>query len=166
MEPITLRAVEPSDVDRLYIWENDRSLWPHGNTRAPLSRFQLSEYATGYNADPYAAGQLRLMICCGEEVCGTVDIYDFDPISGRAGIGIFVASAFRGRGIGSEAIKEMAAYCRDTLHMHQLWCTVIADNTPSLGLFRKSGFRIAGRLRSWVRAGGIYRDAFIMQLML
>ncbi len=57
---ITLRAVEPTDVDCLYIWENDPSLWPHGSTRAPLSRFQLSEYATGYDADPYSARQLRL----------------------------------------------------------------------------------------------------------
>lgn len=166
MERVCLRAVEPSDVDRLYIWENDRTLWPHGNTRAPLSRFLLSEYASGYDADPFAAGQLRLMIITGEEACGTVDIYEFDPLAGKAGIGIFVAPAYRGRGIGSEALNAMSAYCRDTLNMHQLWCTVLVDNTPSLALFKKEGFSVAGRLRSWVRAGGKYRDVFIMQLML
>ncbi len=59
---VRLRALEPEDVDRLYIWENDRDMWPFGGTRAPLSRHQLWEYATNYDANPFAAGQLRLII--------------------------------------------------------------------------------------------------------
>lgn len=59
---VRLRALEPEDVDRLYIWENDRDIWPFGGTRAPLSRHQLWEYATNYDANPFAAGQLRLII--------------------------------------------------------------------------------------------------------
>lgn len=59
---VRLRALEPEDVDRLYIWENDRDMWPFGGTSAPLSRHQLWEYATNYDANPFAAGQLRLII--------------------------------------------------------------------------------------------------------
>ena len=59
---VRLRALEPEDVYRMYIWENDPGMWPFGGTRAPLSRHQLWEYATNYDANPFAAGQLRLII--------------------------------------------------------------------------------------------------------
>ena len=41
---IRLRAPEPEDLELLYKWENDTSLWLAGNTRAPYSRFQLKQY--------------------------------------------------------------------------------------------------------------------------
>ena len=40
-ENICLRAPEPEDLELLYEWENDSSLWIAGNTRAPYSKFQL-----------------------------------------------------------------------------------------------------------------------------
>lgn len=164
---ITLRAVEPTDVDCLYIWENDPSLWPHGSTRAPLSRFQLSEYATGYDADPYSACQLRLMIETGAGVrCGTIDLYDFDPSAGRGGVGIFVAPCYRRQGIAGKALEKFARYCREMLNMHQLWCMTAIDNVASIALFEHAGFKKAGRLRSWVRDASGYKDVLVMQLML
>ena len=35
---IALRAIEPEDLDDLYRWENDSSLWIYGCTIAPFSR--------------------------------------------------------------------------------------------------------------------------------
>ena len=37
---IYLRAIEPEDLDILYQWENDSSLWVHGCTLAPFSKFK------------------------------------------------------------------------------------------------------------------------------
>ena len=59
---ITLRAPEPADLDRLYVWENDTTLWSVGRAIAPYSRQQLADYIAGYDADIHSAGQLRLMI--------------------------------------------------------------------------------------------------------
>ena len=38
---IELRAVEPEDLDALYRWENDSSLWIYGSTVSPFSRYLL-----------------------------------------------------------------------------------------------------------------------------
>ena len=43
---LTLRAVELSDVDILYRWENDTTQWITNNAFAPYSRKQLWDYAT------------------------------------------------------------------------------------------------------------------------
>ncbi len=166
---IQLRALEPSDVDVLYIWENDSRYWPTGNTRAPLSRFQLSEYVNNYDSNPYSAGQLRLMIADVEtgEPMGAVDIYDFDSMSGRAGVGVFVAERYRGKGVASRALRLLGRYCREMLTMHQLWSIVAVTNIASRRLFEQSGYKISGCLKSWIRQpGGVYTDAYIMQRML
>jgi len=41
---ISLRAVEPADIDLLYHWENDTSIWKVSNTLTPYSHFQIEEY--------------------------------------------------------------------------------------------------------------------------
>lgn len=70
---VHLRALEPSDVDRLYIWENNPDMWRYGFSPAPLSRHQIWEYVEKYDANPLAQGQLRLMIDTGNDTVGTLD---------------------------------------------------------------------------------------------
>ena len=43
-ETILLRAVEPEDLEVLYKWENDTSIWDVGNTRQPYSMYMLKQY--------------------------------------------------------------------------------------------------------------------------
>jgi len=58
---IKLRAIEPSDIDLLHKWENDRSIWSVSNTITPFSRKDIEEYITSIR-DIYADKQLRLII--------------------------------------------------------------------------------------------------------
>ena len=62
---LRLRALEPGDVDTLYLWENSPDMWEYGFFIAPYSRHQLWEYVRDYDADPLRSGQLRLMIDVG-----------------------------------------------------------------------------------------------------
>lgn len=170
---IEFRALEPIDVDTLYRWENDPAVWGVGSTMAPYSRKQLWDYIESYDGDIFKARQLRLMITVPSgdgsvrrETVGAVDLYDFDPVNSRCAVGILVASGYRRRGYAFEALSRIAGYCRQRLSLHQLYCVVGAGNMPSRSLFEKSGYRISGRLRSWLRSGGEYSDAFIYQRML
>lgn len=163
---LALRAPEPADLDCLYLWENDTSAWWAGNASAPLSRQLLWQYIDTYEADIFASRQLRMVIERAGERAGTVDLYDFDPVSRRAGVGIYVAASCRGTGCGGRALRLLEGYCRERLGMHQLWAVVPVDNPASRALFAGAGYRIAGRLQSWICRGGRYSDAFIYQKML
>lgn len=165
---ILLRALEPADAELLYEWENAPDLWQFGDRRAPLSLTQLRDYVANYDADPLRAGQLRLMVslvATGETV-GAVDIFDVDVLNGRASVGILIAAGQRGRGYATRALKLLARYCRDSLSLHQLWCTIAAGNHASRGLFTKSGYKVCGHLRSWLRTADSYEDAYILQKFL
>lgn len=165
---VRLRALEPTDLDCLYEWENDTSLWEVGNSIAPFSRKQLWDYIEAYDGDIFSARQLRLMIesvGTGTTV-GTLDFYDFDPFNSRSAVGILIDRRYSRRGYATEALTLIAAYARDYLGLHQLVSIIPAGNGPSLGLFKKCGYKICGRMRSWLKKGIHYEDAFMLQLML
>lgn len=162
---ITLRALEPEDLDKLYLWENDTTLWPHGSTRAPLTRHQLWQYIDSYDGDILSARQLRLMIVDNDsgEAIGTVDLFDFDPHNCHAKTGIFVDSNHRRKGVATEALTLLSEYVRECIGLHQLVAMVRADNNPSIDLFKRAGFKSSGCLRSWIKIGQRYNDVLIFQ---
>lgn len=165
---IRLRAIEPEDLDLIYRWENDTELWEAGSSMAPFSRKILWDYIENYSPDIYAARQLRLMIVLKSsgEAVGTIDIYDFDPHNKRAGVGLLVDRRFVRNGYGSRALALTVAYTRKFIEMHQLWAVVAIDNAPSLATFHKCGFKTCGRLRSWLRRGASYTDAYVLQHLI
>ena len=88
---ITLRALEPEDLDLLYEWENNRELWEISNTRAPFSRFVLAQYLKDSARDVFEAKQVRLIIQAeGNKAVGAVDLYDIDLFHQHAGVGILI----------------------------------------------------------------------------
>jgi len=164
---IKLRALEPEDLDELYAIENDREIWHVGPTNVPYSRYALHEYIARQQADIYADRQVRLVVENAEKtVVGLVDLVDFDPQHRRAELGIVVKKAFRGNGYGQAAIAQMLDYARKTLHLHQIYAIVDADNHESLQLFRQVGFEEKNRLEDWLFDGENYRDAVLMQIFL
>ena len=50
---VTLRALEPTDLDILYKWENDTALWVVSDTVAPYSREALWQYLETNTGDIY-----------------------------------------------------------------------------------------------------------------
>lgn len=165
---ISLRALEPGDVDILYRWENDTELWEVGLTIAPFSRQQLANYIENYDGNIFTARQLRLMVSLDStrEAIGTVDLYDYDPVNCRSAIGILIDASFARCGYGAAALRLMERYCCSRLGLHQLYCVVPEDNVASRALFSSVGYTISGRLRSWLRRNNSYRDAYIYQRML
>ncbi|MBR0569613.1 GNAT family N-acetyltransferase [Microvirga sp. STS03] len=145
-----LRALEPADLDFLYSLENDTTVWHVGNTLTPYSKFVLEQYLENAALDIYTVKQLRLIICNAEaQTIGAIDLYDFDPLHRRAGIGIVITEEHRGNGHAADALKLLLNYCRNTLRLHQVYCSVTATNLPSINLFTKSGFEQVGIRKEW-----------------
>ena len=163
---LNLRAVEPSDLDFLYMLESAEGCADASLNSAPVSP-QLLENIQSYTADIFADGQLRLIIEADEDGqkhrVGTIDISDFEPLNRRGFAGIIIAPEYRRRGYARTALTHLCDYASTTLGMHQLAAVVAVDNAPSIALFKSCGFKSTGRLRSWIRRGRTYADALIFQ---
>lgn len=164
-DSVRLRAPEPSDVDCLFLWENDTTIWESGNAVAPYSRQQLWEYVQNYDADIFKSRQLRFIIENAEsrEKMGTIDLYDFDPVHNRAFVGILIAPQYRRKHVGYRTLGLLIDYAKSYLCLHQLACVTTARNTACVNLFLKSGFQHTGILKSWVKGESGYSDAVTLQ---
>jgi len=162
---ITLRALEPEDLDTLYRWENDTTLWRVSDTIAPYSHDALRYYLDHYTGDIYAQRQLRLMIILDDDKqpIGTVDFMNFDPLNNRAEVGLFIDACHRGQGLGKQALQLLTAYARDHIGLRQLYVYIALDNAACLALFEQQGYRRVGILHDWVKRGSSYHDVALLQ---
>lgn len=165
-----LRALEPQDIDVMYGWENDTDLWRVSGTMAPFSRHSLMHFIEEQQYDIYASRQQRLVIEAdvdGEaRAVGAIDLFDFDPQNLRAGVGIVISAEYRKSGYAKDALCTLATYAKDVLHMHQLWCSIGADNDASIRLFRGAGFVECGCRREWILTADGAIDEILMQKIL
>ena len=116
--------------------------------------------------DAFHIKECRLVILDGGELAGWAALRRVDPrwcYRGVAEVSIYVGEKFRGRGLGS---RLLTALCEEsekegywTLHS-----TVLQDNTASLGLHTKCGFRVVGRRERIARdCHGRWLDTYLME---
>ena len=137
MKQITLRAIEPEDLDLLYRIENDVELWNVGNTNVPYSRYLLHDYVANCKNDIYTDRQVRMMV------------------ENQAGEVVGVA--------GTAMLQALADYAQRILHLHQLYAYVDCENKASFCLFEKAGYKVCAKIGDWLFDGAKYRDSVLIQ---
>ena len=162
---IHLRAPEPEDLDTLFRWENDTSLWEYGSSVAPYSRFALKQYLIDTKHDIYSERQLRLMVESNKsrEVVGAVDLYDFDPFHRRAGVGILIDNKYRKQGYGLMTLELLEEYAFKFLKLKQLYALIPETNIGSVELFAKAQYTDAGKLQEWLWKEDNFENALLVQ---
>lgn len=162
---IQLRALEPADVDLLYRWENDPGVWHLSQTVTPFSRFDIEQYVLNAGKDIFADKQLRLMIDKKDsgETIGAIDLFEYDPLNRRVGVGILISEGNREQGFASEALNLVIGYCFSKLMVHQVYANIGADNEKSIRLFEKLAFRLAGTKHDWLLDDHQWKDELLYQ---
>jgi diamine N-acetyltransferase len=165
-EDIYLRALEPEDLELIYVIENDESIWEVSQTQTPYSRFLIKQYLENCHKDIYEVKQLRLVIMSKENVpIGFVDLFDFDPKNDKVGVGVLVFDKFRGEKYGKSALELLIKYVFKNLYVHQIYANVLEDNLVSIKLFESLGFVKSSVKKDWVLEGSQYKNEYLFQLI-
>tara|TARA_R110002073_G_scaffold40547_5_gene115065 strand:+ start:178508 stop:179032 length:525 start_codon:yes stop_codon:yes gene_type:complete len=164
---VHLRALEPEDLDFLFITENESSFWEVSSTQAPFSKYILEQYIASSHQDIYTAKQLRLIVAenTTDEPVGIIDLFDFNPQHQRAGIGILINTAHQQKGFASEALNLLVTYSFNILNLHSLFANISTENTSSLALFKKFNFTEVGTKKDWIYTNGKFKDELLLQLV-
>ncbi len=164
---IKLRAIEPTDLELLYEWENNTEIWQLSNTLSPFSRHVLQQYIENSKFDLIESKQLRLIIELKSEIptpIGTIDLFDIDFINSRAGVGILIAMPeHRRNGYASETLEILHKYCKSHLNINQLYCNIEENNKPSIQLFENKGYELTGVKKKWKRTSDGWIDILFYQ---
>jgi diamine N-acetyltransferase len=161
----SLRAVEKEDLPFLYKWENEESIRQFGSSRMPLSKYVLAQFINNANKDIFETKQLRFVIEHNEscEPIGMVDLFDFEPLDSRAGVGIVITEKYRNKGFATEALDSICEYAFGAFNLHQLYCHIAASNHASIKLFEKSGFSVTATLKDWQKGKEGFEDVVVLQ---
>lgn len=161
---ITLRPVEIEDADFIWEVEGDSLQWIENSMMAPFSKENILQFALNYEADPFKAGQLRLIITNKEnERLGIIDLFNISPQHRTAKIGIYIIPHYRSSGYASMAIPLLEEFSSSILNLRCLCAEVIEGNDKSISLFKKSGYSQAGILKDWIMSGNKTFSLFIFQ---
>ena len=164
---VTLRALEPEDLQFLFDTENDESFWEVSNTQTPFSKFLLKQYLENAHLDIFEAKQLRLVIQekLNQKPVGLIDLFDFNPQHKRAGIGILIHQKYQKNGFASEALQLLISYSFTHLNLHQLYANITSDNSKSIALFKKHQFKEIGVKKDWTFSNGKFKDELLFQII-
>ena len=107
---------------------------------------------------------LRLVAVQAGKVIGncTLEQYSRSRQSHVGGIGMGVAVAWQGRGVGTQLLGAALEVADNWMNLHRVELTVYVDNEPAQALYRKFGFETEGRLRDYAVRDGVFVDALSM----
>lgn len=161
---LKLRAVEPEDLDLMYLIENDTELWPCGQTSVPFSHYALKQYIAENTNDFFHDRQLRLVIETADGISvGFVDVQNYTPQHHRAEVGIVVVPEQQRHGLATEALRLLAGYVSAHLGIHQLYALVPEGNVASEALFKKCGYKKTATLQDWLNTPTGWQSVVVFQ---
>jgi aminoglycoside 6'-N-acetyltransferase len=89
-----------------------------------------------------------------------------EPMYRHAGIDLFLAEEFQGRGLGTDAVRTLARHLVHDCGHHRLTIDPAADNHAAIRTYEKVGFRPVGVMRQYERSPeGDWRDGLLMDLL-
>src|SRR3954454_17030811 len=98
---------------------------------------------------------------------GYVQAYEeLDPQYRYAGMDIFLAPTFQGRGLGPEVLRTVARWLIEVRGHHRLVIDPRDDNARAIAAYERIGFRRVGILRRYDRGrDGVLRDGLLLDLL-
>jgi aminoglycoside 6'-N-acetyltransferase len=151
---LLLRPVTAVDAARMtaILKEPEVSEW-WGRTRWEEQRPQEAEVGFAIEVAGETAGYIQYLP-------------EMNPDYLFASLDVFVSARFRGRGVGTEAMRTLMRYLFEELGLHRLTVDPAAANERAIRVYEKLGFRRVGVMRLYERAAeGPWHDGLLMELL-
>ena len=159
---VSLRDPNPSDLTYLLNLENKFSNQTYSEYPKYYSKQEIKNFISKPQ-DIFMDFQYRYMIEADNSTVGCIDLFDFDLVNSRVGLGIIIDENNRKKGIAFKAIDQIKSIISKQYLLNQIYVEVLADNFSSNQLFKKSKFIKYGCKKKWYRKEDEYVDLIIYQ---
>jgi RimJ/RimL family protein N-acetyltransferase len=163
-----LRLAAERDIPEVLIaHQDDPELYVRLGLRRPPSGAELGRRVEGEAADRAAGTGVWLTIVAdgSDECVGQIDVHDVDWDHGRAELGIWVAPAHRGRGVGTAALRLAGRWLLHDCGLVRVQLMTEPDNAALIQAARMAGYTDEGVLRSYLRERGHRVDVTMLSLV-
>ena len=98
-------------------------------------------------------------------LAGDTLLWDIDPHNRSAHVGISLRPAYRGRGLGADAVLVLCRYAFAIRGLHRLQLETLADNEAMIRVAQQAGFTREGVTRGSDWVNGAFADGVIFGLL-
>ena len=163
---IYLRAFELEDYKTTHKWRNDNDVVD----KLGGCKFYVSEaYERKWVEDTiFHSTDIKLAIClCDTNIhIGNVYLTGINYINRTAESHILIgAKDYWGQGYGKEALLEILRYGFNERGLNRVEAHINADNSASLRLHVKCGYKQEGVLRQAIYKNGRFKDVVVMSIL-
>jgi phosphinothricin acetyltransferase len=154
---VTIRPMTPSD------WDAVRAVYLEGiatgNATFETGAPEWERWNSSHRQD------CRLVACDDTGVAGFAAL---SPVSARAvytgvaEVSVYVAERARGKGAGTALLAELVR-ASETAGLWMLQGSIFPENTASIALHERFGFRVVGRRERIGQRDGRWRDTILME---
>ncbi|EPF1846336.1 TPA: GNAT family N-acetyltransferase [Pseudomonas aeruginosa] len=119
--------------------------------------YQSAEWHRRYLRETVSNERLLMLVALHQgQVIGNATLEQFSRIrrSHCGGIGMGVAVAWQGKGVGSLLLAALLDVADNWMNLHRIELSVYTDNYPALALYGKFGFETEGELRDYAVRDG------------
>src|SRR5215472_13839027 len=162
-----LRARQDSDVPVL-----QAELYDDVATRMRADYRPWRPIPPGSAASPYAVtgpaddvAVFSVVRLSDEELAGEALLWGIDVHNRTAHVGISLRPAFRGRGLGADAVRLLCYYGFAVRGLHRLQIETLADNASMIAVATRVGFVPEGTLRRSAWVEGAFADEAILGML-
>lgn len=169
MPDISLRPLEPEDLDLIYLMENDPQLWLATSDPHPYSKYAIRQYLASQPADIYQCGEMRTVVTLtpSGQAIGFIDIVNFSAANQRAEICIALLPEHRAKGYGAAALSQIEQMAKQNLNLRLIYALVSTrHNLPCKNLFLSANYKLSATLPQWHKRASEYEDVDVFTKFL
>jgi RimJ/RimL family protein N-acetyltransferase len=158
-----LSPINVEDAETYAAWLND----PEIARSLLMTADNISLVTQRQRLEELAAGHLYSVVNpATDTVIGSAGLKDIDNLHRTCLISVFIGEKeLWGQGYGAEAMRLLLGYAFDHLNLHSVRLTVFAFNSRAIALYRRLGFKEAGRWRDGLRREGRFHDVILMDIL-
>lgn len=171
-EGIRLRPPGPADYapwaelrqlsrDYLQPWE---PTWPVDDLTRPAFRRRLTIYAR--EMEQATAWPFFIFDAQDDTLVGAITLSNIRRgVADTGTLGYWVGQPYAGQGHASAAVRAMCRFAFETLQLHRIEAACVPINVASRRVLEKSGFRLEGRARAYLKINGAWADHLLFGLV-
>jgi len=111
------------------------------------------------------AAEFAIVELASGDLAGQAGLWGIDEHNRSAHVGIELLPAFRGRGLGADAVRVVCRYGFALRGLHRLQLETLADNHPMIAVAEKLGFAREGTARGSSWMNGRFLDDVIFGML-
>lgn len=154
-----LRRLKEKDATGMLEWMHDPEFQKNFQIDMINRRMEdIIEFINQSQTDRIEGQSIHYAIVDEEdEYLGTISLKDIDLLARKAEYAISLRKMAQGKGIATEATRELLRIAFDKLGLERVYLNVLSENINAIRLYEKCGFVYEGAFRNHLFLKGEYR---------